>query len=72
MADAVTDSIVARIAELQAHAVQIQIRADREKAAVQQQIDALANAQKVLTPDVVTAYVTLTSLGLLPGARTDG
>jgi hypothetical protein len=72
MADAVTDSIVARIAELQAHAVQIQARADREKAAVQQQIDALVNAQKVLTPDVVTAYVTLTSLGLLPGVRTDG
>jgi hypothetical protein len=72
MADTVTDSIVARIAELEAHREEIQVRADREKANVQRQIDALINAQKVLTPDVVTAYVTLTSLGLLPGARTDG
>jgi hypothetical protein len=72
MADTVTDSIVARIAELEAHREEIQVRADREKANVQRQIDALTNAQKVLTPDVVTAYVTLTSLGLLPGVRTDG
>lgn len=67
-----SDVIDARIAELRAHQSEIQTRATKEIAKVQAQIDALTGAQLVLTPEVETAYLTLATLRLLPGVKTDG
>lgn len=65
---ALTDSLTKRVVELSAHQAEIQARADKEKAAVQQQINALLAAKAVLEADPAAevAFLTLSTLKLLP------
>lgn len=63
-----SDVIQKRIAELTAHQGEIQARADKEKAAVQVQINALIDADAALAkdPTIETVYLKLAQLKLLP------
>lgn len=56
-----------RIAELSAHQAEIQERADKEKAAVQEQINALIEAHDMLEkdPQVEAVYLKLAALKLI-------
>lgn len=56
-----------RIAELSAHQAEIQARADKEKAAVQEQINALIEAHDMLEkdPQVEAVYLKLAALKLI-------
>lgn len=65
---ALTDLLTKRIADLSAHQAELQARADREKAAVQQQINALISAKDLIEkdPQVEVTFTTLTALKLLP------
>ena len=65
---ALTDQLQKRVVELSAHQGEIQARADKEKDAVQQQIEALLMAKSVLEkdPSAEVAFLTLSALKLLP------
>ena len=65
---ALSNLLQRRIADLSAHQAELQARADKEKAEVQQQIDALLAAKAVLDkdPTVEATFVALSSLKLLP------
>lgn len=60
------DRITARIAELTTQQETIRQRAIRDMAAVQVQIDALRDAQVLMTPEVETALSRLLALKLIP------
>lgn len=62
-----TERIQQRIVELTAHQAEIRGRADKEIAAVQEQINALIDAQALIEKDPTTEaiYVKLSALQLL-------